>query len=176
MQPLIALICFFLSGFAGLVYEVVWIRQASLLFGSATFALSTVLAVFFLGLACGSYLFGRYGQRTGHPLLVFALVEIGLGLSALASPYAFELADILYGAVYQSLAGYAILHFLTRIVLVGFAVLPSTVLMGATLLSSVVSLCAVMLKLSVPSACSMASTPWAQLWVVCVPDLSFCLS
>ncbi|MYK41232.1 MAG: tetratricopeptide repeat protein [Gemmatimonadetes bacterium] len=133
VQLLIALICFFLSGFAGLVYEVVWIRQASLLFGSTTFALSTVLAVFFLGLACGSYLFGRYGQRTGHPLLVFALVEIGLGLSALASPYAFELADILYGTVYRSLAGYAILHFLTRIVLVGFVILPPTVLMGATL-------------------------------------------
>ncbi len=133
VQLLIALICFFLSGFAGLVYEVVWIRQASLLFGSTTFALSTVLAVFFLGLACGSYLFGRYGQRTGHPLLVFALVEIGLGLSALASPYAFELADILYGTVYRSLAGYAILHFLTRIALVGFVILPPTVLMGATL-------------------------------------------
>jgi len=133
VQLLIALICFFLSGFAGLVYEVAWIRQASLLFGSTTFALSTVLAVFFLGLACGSYLFGRYGQRTGHPLLVFALVEIGLGLSALASPYAFELADILYGTVYRSLAGYAILHFLTRIVLVGFVILPPTVLMGATL-------------------------------------------
>ena len=133
VQLLIALICFFFSGFAGLVYEVVWIRQASLLFGSTTFALSTVLAVFFLGLACGSYLFGRYGQRTGHPLLVFALVEIGLGLSALASPYAFELADIFYGTVYQSLAGHAILHFLTRIVLVGFVILPPTVLMGATL-------------------------------------------
>ena len=133
VQLLIALICFFFSGFSGLVYEVVWIRQASLLFGSTTFALSTVLAVFFLGLACGSYLFGRYGQRTGHPLLVFALVEIGLGLSALASPYAFELADIFYGTVYRSLAGYAILHFLTRIVLVGFVILPPTVLMGATL-------------------------------------------
>ena len=71
VQLLIALICFFLSGFAGLVYEVVWIRQAALLFGSTTFALSTVLAVFFLGLACGSYLFGRYGQRTGHPLSRF---------------------------------------------------------------------------------------------------------
>ena len=132
VQLLIALICFFLSGFAGLVYEVVWIRQASLLLGSTTFALSTVLAVFFLGLACGSYFFGRYGQQTDRPLLVFALVEIGLGLSALASPYAFELADILYGAVYQRLAEHA-LHFLTRIILVGFVVLPPTVLMGATL-------------------------------------------
>ena len=132
-QHPIALICFFLSGFAGLVYEVTWIHQASLLFGSTTFALSTVLAVFFLGLACGSYLFGCLGQRTSRPLLIFALIEIGLGFLALVSPYAFGLADILYGAIYRVLADHTVLLFLIRAVLVGFVVFPPTVLMGATL-------------------------------------------
>jgi predicted membrane-bound spermidine synthase len=47
IQNGIAIVCFFLSGFAGLVYEVSWIRKASLVFGSTTFAVSTVLAVFF---------------------------------------------------------------------------------------------------------------------------------
>ena len=49
IQNGIAIICFFLSGFAGLVYEVSWIRKAALVFGSTTFAVSTVLAVFFSG-------------------------------------------------------------------------------------------------------------------------------
>ncbi|MCA9290133.1 MAG: hypothetical protein KDA25_03330, partial [Phycisphaerales bacterium] len=40
----IAVACFVTSGFAGLVYEVCWIRMASLVFGSTTIALSTVLA------------------------------------------------------------------------------------------------------------------------------------
>jgi spermidine synthase len=64
----IAAVCLGLSGFAGLVYEIAWIRRATLIFGSTTFATSTVLAVFFLGLALGSELFGRPSRpaRPGH--------------------------------------------------------------------------------------------------------------
>ena len=133
VQNFIALLCFFLSGFAGLVYEVAWIRQATLLFGSTTFAFSSVLAVFFLGLASGSYFFGRIGQRTRRPLLVFALVEIGLGLLALGSLYSFGWADSLYGAVYRALPEHTVLLFSARAILVGFVVFPPTFLMGATL-------------------------------------------
>ena len=59
MKNSLAISCFFLSGFAGLVYEIAWIRRAALIFGSTTWALSTVLAVFFAGLALGSWLVGR---------------------------------------------------------------------------------------------------------------------
>ena len=59
MRSAVALTALFLSGFAGLLYEVCWLRQAALSFGSTTFAMGTVLAVFFLGLALGSYAFGR---------------------------------------------------------------------------------------------------------------------
>jgi spermidine synthase len=75
----IAGICFFFSGCAGLIYEVCWIRKASLVFGSTTYALSTILAIFFLGLALGSYLFGRVAQRTERPLRLFALMEVAVG-------------------------------------------------------------------------------------------------
>ena len=70
--------CFWVSGLLALTYEICWIRKASLVFGSATFALSTVLAVFFGGLALGSYLFGRFGSRTNRPLRLYALLEIGV--------------------------------------------------------------------------------------------------
>ena len=132
-QRLIALICFFVSGFAGLVYEVAWIRQTALLFGSTTFAISAVLAVFFLGLAIGAYLFGRIGQRTDRPLILFAHIEIGLGLLALISPYAFDLADLLYGIAYRMLSDDPALRFATRLLLVACVILPPAVLMGGTL-------------------------------------------
>ena len=132
-QHIVALICFFLSGFAGLVYEVAWIRQAALLFGSTTFAVSAVLAVFFLGLAIGAYLFGRIGQRTSRPLILFAYIEIGLGLLALISPYVFDFADFLYGIAYRILSDDPLLRFTTRLLLVALVVLPPTVLMGGTL-------------------------------------------
>ena len=133
IQNGVAIICFFLSGFAGLVYEVSWIRKASLVFGSTTFAVSTVLAVFFLGLACGSYLFGRIGQRTLRPLRLYALIEVGLGLFAMASPYFLDWTDSLYGPIYRALAGHGVILFAVRGVLVSLVILPPTILMGSTL-------------------------------------------
>ena len=55
------------SGFAALVYEICWIRRASLAFGSTTAAVSTVVGVFFLGLAVGSHGFGRVAARNTRP-------------------------------------------------------------------------------------------------------------
>ena len=132
-QNIIALICFFLSGFASLIYEVSWIRQATLLFGSTTFAISAVLAVFFLGLAIGAYLFSHIGEQTPRPLLLFSHIEIALALLALISPFTFDLADLLYGIAYRSLAGHTTLLFTTRILLVALVILPPTILMGGTL-------------------------------------------
>ena len=133
IQNTVAITCFFLSGFAGLVYEVSWMRKASLIFGSTTFAVSTVLAVFFLGLAVGSYLFGRIAQATTRPLRLYALIEFALGALALVSPYAFDLADNLYGGLYRTFADHTVLLFGARFILVSLVVLPPTILMGGTL-------------------------------------------
>ena len=133
IQHIVAITCFFLSGFAGLVYEVSWMRKASLIFGSTTFAVSTVLAVFFLGLAVGSYLFGRIAQATMRPLRIYALIEFALGGLALASPYAFDLADNLYGGIYRAFTDHTVLLFGSRFILVSLVVLPPTILMGGTL-------------------------------------------
>ena len=47
-------LCFFLSGAAGLVYELLWIRMIDKVIGSAPFAVATVLTIFMGGLALGS--------------------------------------------------------------------------------------------------------------------------
>jgi spermidine synthase len=145
MKNTLAITCFFLSGFAGLVYEVAWIRRASLVFGSTTWALSTVLAVFFGGLALGSWLFGRWGQRVRLPIRLYARLEIGLALVALLSLKAFAVVDGLFGAAYRSsvtvttddtglqwLAAGGVLA-LVRVLLVTAVLLPPTFLMGGTL-------------------------------------------
>ena len=56
---IVILFCFFLSGFLGLVYEIIWIRKLGLILGTTVFAMSTVMAAFFGGLALGSLIFGR---------------------------------------------------------------------------------------------------------------------
>jgi spermidine synthase len=132
-HDIISICCFFLSGSIGLTYEICWIRKASLVFGSAMFAISTVLAVFFGGLALGSYLFGKYSQRVSTPLKIYAMLEMGLGILAILSPMMFIAADYLFGLFYHSIfRSFPLLSF-SRFVLVSLILLPPTILMGGTL-------------------------------------------
>jgi len=52
------------SGVSGLIYEVLWMRKLSLVFGVTTYAVTTVLTSFLAGLALGAYVFGRAIQRS----------------------------------------------------------------------------------------------------------------
>jgi predicted membrane-bound spermidine synthase len=71
---------FFFSGLASLICEVVWFKQLQLVLGSSTFAVSIVVACFFGGLACGSWLGGRFADRLARVLRAYALLELVLGL------------------------------------------------------------------------------------------------
>ena len=133
MIKTIALLCFFLSGFAGLVYEICWIRQAALVFGSTIEAFSTVLATFFAGLALGSYLFAGIAQRLRRPLRLYAILEVVLAALALASPLAFEVAETLYGMAYRSFETSPGVLAAVRVAYISLVLLGPTVLMGGTL-------------------------------------------
>lgn len=78
------LLVFLISGACGLLYQVVWTRKLVLLFGTTSYAVSTVLSIFFLGLALGSLWGGRFADRTPRPLLWYGVFEIVIGLWALA--------------------------------------------------------------------------------------------
>ena len=129
----IALTCFFISGFTGLVYEICWIRKASLIFGTTIFALSTVVAVFFAGMALGSYLFGKYTVKTSQPLKCYAFLEIGLGITILVNPALFSLFNKLYGLLYPFVFQNFIILSLTRLLFIAVLLLPPTILIGGTL-------------------------------------------
>jgi spermidine synthase len=77
------LLFFFASGACGLLYQVVWTRKLVLLFGTTSYAISTVLSIFFLGLGIGSLWGGRLADRRSRPLRLYGLLEIGIGLWAL---------------------------------------------------------------------------------------------
>ena len=127
-----ALSCLFLSGAASLFYEVCWIRKAGLFFGSTTFALATVLAVFFLGLAVGSALAGRLSTSLHRPLRIYGIVELAIAVLGLASNALLDLADDGYGMLYRWADGSAPWIALARLVLVAAVILVPTVLMGTT--------------------------------------------
>jgi spermidine synthase len=124
---------FFLSGACGLVYQVVWLRKLSLVFGTTTFAVSAVVSSFMAGLGLGSYLSGRHLAHRGRALRLFGVMEIGVGLYALLLPW-------LLGAVERSftraVAGLGLSVYsesLLKLALAFAVLLVPTSLMGATL-------------------------------------------
>jgi spermidine synthase len=130
---LTSVLCFFLTGLSALICEVCWIRKASLVFGSSNWAISTVLAVFFAGLAIGSYTVGKYCRRSKSPLRVYAWLELGVAGAVILSPTLFAWTDELYTAVYSNVVFSTWLLAITRVVMVGFVMLPATILMGGSL-------------------------------------------
>ena len=135
-------ICFFLSGFLSLIYEICWIRKSSLIFGNTTYAVSTVVAVFFGGLAIGSYLFGRLTKRNLTPIKTYAKLEIWVGILAALTPLLFQLVQAPFGAVYdQWLFNYlnntsplnGLLMPTFRMLLITVCILPTSILIGGTL-------------------------------------------
>ena len=96
---------FLLSGACGLTYQVLWLRLLALVFGVTVHAASTVLASFMAGLALGSILAERLARRR-DPLKVFAALEAGIAVSALATP-----ALLVAGtAVYRPLSSASLIH------------------------------------------------------------------
>ena len=126
-------VCFFLSGATGLVYEVVWLRMLGLVFGHTVYAITTVLAAFMAGLALGSFLFARRATRIRKPILVYGLLEIGIGLYCALLPAMLWLVSSAYPHLYRLLSvSYAAFGFL-QFLLVATVLIVPTMLMGATL-------------------------------------------
>ena len=95
----LVLICFALSGFSGLLYETVWTREFSFVFGTSGLAVSTVLAAYMGGLAAGASLVSRFLDRIRRPVLVYGVLELGIALCALAVPWAIEATRDLHVAL-----------------------------------------------------------------------------
>src|SRR5688572_14647951 len=77
-------VCFALSGLAALVYQTAWTREFALVFGTSELAVATVLAAYMGGLALGAALVDRLLPRIARPVLTYAALELGIGLSAVA--------------------------------------------------------------------------------------------
>ena len=133
IKPTVWLI-FILSGASALIYEVIWMRQLTLVFGSTVFATSTVLTAFMAGLALGSYYFGRkIDEGKMSPLKLYALLEAGIGGFCIIWPLLLTVLTGLYVLIYRNITSEFYTLSLIRFVLTfGILLIPST-LMGGTL-------------------------------------------
>ncbi|MBI2375972.1 MAG: tetratricopeptide repeat protein [Deltaproteobacteria bacterium] len=135
---------FFFSGAAGLIYEVVWVRQLGNVLGNTVYSAAVVTAVFMLGLGVGSLVAGRlidrrFAEDTRVPVRWYGLSELLIGALGLALALLLPRLDPLT----QSLSSYTVNEEGWSVLSVGSHVAraflslvllaPSTLLMGGTL-------------------------------------------
>jgi len=134
-QGLLALVLalFFGSGALALVYQVVWARMMTHVFGSTAVAVGTVLAAFMAGMALGSWYLGKVADRTPDRLKLYAVLEFGIAAAALLSHFLLAQMEAVYPALYELVGGSPALLAPLRFVAAFLLVTGPTVLMGATL-------------------------------------------
>ncbi|MEM9293033.1 MAG: fused MFS/spermidine synthase [Acidobacteriota bacterium] len=123
----------FVSGFASLVYQVLWMRELELLFGSSAHATAGTLSVFFGGLAIGGAIWSRRAPRVQRPLAEYGLLEMGVGLLGtlyfgLMAAYA-----AVYSPLYDVIGDRPALLLAAKLFLAACALLPPAIFMGGTL-------------------------------------------
>ncbi len=119
-----------ISGFASLVYQVLWMRHLGLLFGNGSQAAAATLAMFFAGLGVGSWWWGK--RVSGRPLRLYALLELGIVASALAYFVVKFAIEAIYPAVYAALAGTSWI-LIAKLVMAGLLIFPGAFFMGGTI-------------------------------------------
>jgi spermidine synthase len=131
------LICvlFVLSGVAALIYQITWFKHLSYFLGNSTYAQAVVLATFMGGLAIGAWWWGQKSDESQNPLILFAWLEILIGLYCFFYMPIFEgVKDVFISIVvaneWPSDSGIVLL---LKVVASALTILVPTILMGGTL-------------------------------------------
>ncbi len=120
------LLLFFASGFAALIYEIVWLQLLELVIGASGISIGVLLGTFMGGMCLGSLLLPRWISPKIHPLRVYAFLELGIGAIGIAVLFGMPLAAELYEKLYWH--GVPV-----RALVAAICLIPPTLLMGATL-------------------------------------------
>lgn len=126
---------FALSGAAGLIYEVVWVRKLILIFGASTHAVTIILTVFMIGLGIGAWFLGRFADQFNSNKLAryYIFLELCIGIYAILLPLILHLNEKLYIGFHQNYtSGHEVSNGI-RILLIFMVFVIPTTLMGATL-------------------------------------------
>ena len=123
------LLLFVGSGMCALIYEVVWFQLLELVIGSSAISLGVLLATFMGGMCIGSLTLSRFVSRARHPLQVYAILELSIGVIGVLELFAIPLV----GRLYSPAVGHGAAALMLRAVVAGLCLLPPTILMGATL-------------------------------------------
>ena len=133
MNKNLLILVFALSGMAALIYEIIWIRPLTLVFGSSVYAVSTIISSFILGLAIGSWLAGKYSDRISNPLKYFSMFQIGIGIYGVLLLPVFSFLPGIYIEFYNlTFPNLYIFQFIQIVMSMALITIPAA-MMGTTL-------------------------------------------
>ena len=132
-QPWLLYGMFSISGAAALVYQVVFSKQLTYVFGSMSTATNTVLATYMGGMALGAWLGGVLAPRLRRPVVAYAVCELLIAIYCAASPLVFKLVLGSYVALASGAEPDAPGLLPLRVLLGGIGLIIPTILMGLTL-------------------------------------------
>ncbi|MCX7944775.1 MAG: fused MFS/spermidine synthase [Deltaproteobacteria bacterium] len=126
-------VCFFLSGMAGLIYQVVWSKYFNLFLGITSYSVAILLSTFMGGLALGNHIFGKFVDRYKNPLKLYSYLEFGIGITCALFPIYFDILFDLYFTLAQGSVPNSISNLLLKIIFSIMTILLPTTFMGGTL-------------------------------------------
>ncbi|HYG54888.1 MAG TPA: hypothetical protein VD965_06295, partial [Burkholderiales bacterium] len=125
-----------LTGLASFIYEIVWIRMLSLVLGASTHSFELMLSTFILGLALGGLAVRRRVDASASPERLLGMVQIVMGMLALATlplyDATFSLMEALMKGLARSDTGYVLFN-LSGQAIAALVMLPATFCAGMTL-------------------------------------------
>src|SRR5881628_1839416 len=125
---------FFISGFCGLLYQIIWLRMAFAAFGIITPVISVIVSVFMLGLSVGSWLGGRWvgpmAARGGYSAMVYyGGIEFMIGMGGLLVPRLFSFGETMLLKLGEADGAR---YLLCSAAAITISILPWCIFMGAT--------------------------------------------
>ena len=126
-----AVLLYAASGFMGLVAEVAFTRQLVLVFGSATYAFTTMLGIFLLGIGLGGALGARLARReSGHLAMLETVVALTAAVFSLSAISVYLLPRFYLEAILRFGDGFDV-GLVLRLLLSTLVLLPGALGLGA---------------------------------------------
>ena len=125
-------VLFIITGATALIAEQAYEKLLETLVGTSTYAAATVLSIYFAGLTLGGWAYRFWRRLRVTPLMLYAILEFGIGAWALLMYAGFEHLITAFVPFLRlgsgNLARLQVLRFVTAAVWI----LPPTILMGST--------------------------------------------
>jgi spermidine synthase len=126
------LVSFAVSGFIALAYEVIWSRVLALIIGSSVYAFSIMLTTFLIGLAAGAAVVSRFADRIRRPVMAFAVIEIGVGITSFIGAHLFNDLPYVFVQLYRIIGSHSFTVLLfARFLISALVMIGPTLLLGA---------------------------------------------